>query len=146
MNLKKIVENINFKGKPDDRQISNIVHDSRKVKYGSLFVAISGEKSDGHDFIFEAIDKGAIAILANGRSPATDKVPILQVKNPRKIMSKIAANFYKDQRTGKAGITTDTIYLPLAEQLDMQYWDAVNGTTTWKDHIAAVKAKYPKPE
>jgi len=31
------------------------------------------------------------------------------------------------------------------EQLDMQYWDSVNGTTTWKDHIAAVKAKYPKP-
>jgi len=27
----------------------------------------------------------------------------------------------------------------------MQYWDLVNGTTTWKDHIAAVKAKYPKP-
>lgn len=31
------------------------------------------------------------------------------------------------------------------DQLDMQYWDAVNGTTTWKDHVAAVKAKYPKP-
>jgi hypothetical protein len=28
---------------------------------------------------------------------------------------------------------------------DMQYWDSVNGTTTWKDHVAAVKAKYPKP-
>ena len=31
------------------------------------------------------------------------------------------------------------------EQFDMQYWDSVNGTTTWKDHVAAVKAKYPKP-
>ena len=55
-----------------------------------------------------------------------------------------AAILYQKQRTGEAG-TTDTIYLPLAEQLDMQYWDAVNGTTTWKDHIAAVKSKYPKP-
>ena len=36
-------------------------------------------------------------------------------------------------------------YFTLEEQLDMQYWDAVNGTTTWKDHIAAVKSKYPKP-
>ena len=61
------------------------------------------------------------------------------------INAQIAANFYKDHRTGKAGITTDTIYLPLDEQLDMQYWDAVNGTTTWKDHISAVKVKYPKP-
>ena len=55
-----------------------------------------------------------------------------------------AAVLYKTQRTGEAG-TTDTIYLPVADQLDMQYWDSVNGTTTWKDHVAAVKAKYPKP-
>ena len=52
MNLKKIVENINFKGQPDDRQIFNIVHDSRKVKQGSLFVAISGEKSDVYMILF----------------------------------------------------------------------------------------------
>ena len=53
---------------------------------------------------------------------------------------------YQKQRTGTDdAFTTDTIYLPVEEQLDMQYWDAVNGTTTWKDHVAAVKAKYPKP-
>lgn len=51
---------------------------------------------------------------------------------------------YQAQRTGEAG-TTDTIYASIGDQLDMQYKDAVNGTTTWKDHIAAVKAKYPKP-
>jgi len=34
----------------------------------------------------------------------------------------------------------------IGEQLDMQYWDAVNGTTTWKDAIAQVKADNPKPE
>ena len=37
-------------------------------------------------------------------------------------------------------------YPSLPEQLDMQYWDAINGTTTWQDAIDAVKAKYPKPE
>lgn len=37
-------------------------------------------------------------------------------------------------------------YPSLQEQLDMQYWDAINGTTTWADAIAAVKTKYPKPE
>ena len=36
-------------------------------------------------------------------------------------------------------------YGSIAEQLDMQYWDAVNGTTTWKDHIATVKSDNPKP-
>ena len=36
-------------------------------------------------------------------------------------------------------------YPSIQDQLDMQYWDAVNGTTTWKDAIAQVKADNPKP-
>jgi hypothetical protein len=36
-------------------------------------------------------------------------------------------------------------YASIADQLDMQYWDSVNGTTIWADHIAAVKAAHPKP-
>ena len=35
-------------------------------------------------------------------------------------------------------------YPSLQEQLDMQYWDSVNGTTIWQDTINAIKAKYPK--
>ena len=37
-------------------------------------------------------------------------------------------------------------YGSIADQLDMMYWDNVNGTTTWKDHIAQVKTDNPKPE
>ena len=36
-------------------------------------------------------------------------------------------------------------YPSIQEQLDMQYWDSVNGTTTWKDAIAKVKTDNPKP-
>ena len=36
-------------------------------------------------------------------------------------------------------------YDSISDQLDMQYWDNVNGTTTWKDHVAAIKAAHPKP-
>jgi len=53
------------------------------------------------------------------------------------------ATAYKRSRTGEDG-ETDTIYLPINEQLDLIYWDQINGTTNWKDHISAVKAKYPK--
>ena len=35
-------------------------------------------------------------------------------------------------------------YAPLSEQLDMQYWDAMNGTETWLDHIRSVKEAHPK--
>ena len=46
-------------------------------------------------------------------------------------------NGYKSARQEAYGSITD--------QLDMQYWDAVNGTTTWKDHITQVKEDNPKP-
>jgi uncharacterized membrane-anchored protein len=36
-------------------------------------------------------------------------------------------------------------YKSIEEQLDMQYWDRVNGTDTWKQHIDAVKTAHPKP-
>ena len=37
-------------------------------------------------------------------------------------------------------------YGSIPDQLDMMYWDQVNGTTTWKDYIAKVKSDNPKPE
>mgnify|MGYP005703613971 FL=1 len=42
-------------------------------------------------------------------------------------------------------LTRAAAYPSLQEQMDMQYWDAVNGTTTWKDAIAKVKSDNPKP-
>ena len=40
----------------------------------------------------------------------------------------------------------DRVYPSIQEQLDMQYWDSVNGTTTWNDAVAKVKSDNPKPE
>jgi len=45
----------------------------------------------------------------------------------------------------KVQLTRAAAYPSYQEQMDMQYWDAVNGTTTWKDAIAKVKSDYPKP-
>ena len=47
------------------------------------------------------------------------------------------ANAYQRQRA--------VTYPPLADQLDMLYWDKQNGTEVWASTIATVKAKYPKP-
>jgi hypothetical protein len=38
----------------------------------------------------------------------------------------------------------DRVYPSIGEQLDMQYWDKINGTNSWQDAINAVKTKYPK--
>jgi hypothetical protein len=48
----------------------------------------------------------------------------------------MATNAYKEARA--------SAYAPLSEQLDMQYWDAMNGTETWLDHIRSVKEAHPK--
>ncbi len=52
---------------------------------------------------------------------------------------------WDDQQNGYKR-SRQSAYLPIADQLDMQYWDSVNDTTLWKDHIAKVKADNPKPE
>ena len=51
--------------------------------------------------------------------------------------SLVAANAYQELRS--------LAYPSMQDQLDMQYWDGVNGTTTWQDAITAVKEEYPKP-
>ena len=94
MQLRELMKNIQFTGTPDNREISAVTYDSRKVKPGTLFVAISGMQTDGHDFIPQAIENGAVAILSNGRSPKTQAVPIFQVKDPRLALSHISAQFY----------------------------------------------------
>ena len=47
------------------------------------------------------------------------------------------ANEYKRNR--------ENSYPSLQEQMDMQYWDSVNGTTTWRDAISKIKSDNPKP-
>ena len=105
-----------------------------------------------HEAIYEAykseakpivsIDDTAGAFDADGNSVTLDQSKIDAARTS--LNAAAAAILYRSQRTGAAG-TTDTIYASVGDQLDMQYKDAVNGTTTWKDHVAAVKAKYPKP-
>tara|TARA_X000000368_G_scaffold366160_1_gene312794 strand:- start:464 stop:793 length:330 start_codon:yes stop_codon:yes gene_type:complete len=105
-----------------------------------------------HEAIYEAykseakpvvsIDDSAGAFDADGNSVTLDDAKVAAAR--KSLDDAAAAILYKTQRTGQAG-TTDTIYASYGDQLDMQYKDAVNGTTTWKDHVAAVKAKYPKP-
>jgi len=50
-----------------------------------------------------------------------------------------------EERQNAVRATRKTAYKDIGEQLDMQYKDNVNGTTTWKDHIASVKSANPIP-
>jgi hypothetical protein len=56
----------------------------------------------------------------------------------------LANSKWNDQQFGYIQARQEA-YGSIADQLDMQYWDAVNGTTNWKDHVAQVKSDNPKP-
>ena len=55
------------------------------------------------------------------------------------------ANSKFDQQENGYKTARQEAYASIQDQLDMQYWDSVNDTTTWAEHIAQVKADNPKP-
>jgi len=75
--------------------IPNVCFDSRNVTKDDLFVAVKGTESDGHDYISQAIEKGAVAILAE-ELPLTkaDRLTFIRVKDSAKALGIIASNFY----------------------------------------------------
>lgn len=88
-------------------EISGIAYDSRKVKQGFLFVAISGSQADGHDYIPQAVENGAAVILAEKAIDADISLPILLVEDSRRAMAHIAAAFYDypDRKLHLIGVT-----------------------------------------
>ncbi len=107
MKLKTLLENVTY----DTKNYANIeVHylcvDSRKVQKGSLFFCIEGGKVDGHNFVLEAISKGAVAVVVSHEIPIYD-VPVILVDNVRKALTIICSNFYNnvDKKLRFIGIT-----------------------------------------
>ncbi|KPK45546.1 MAG: hypothetical protein AMK74_03065, partial [Nitrospira bacterium SM23_35] len=101
-----------------ERDIAGIAYDSRKVNDNYLFVAIKGEKFDGHAFIREAIEKGAVVIAADQEFAGAENGYIL-VKDSRRALACMANNFYQRPSeklvltgvTGTNGKTTTTYIL-----------------------------------
>ena len=122
MHLHKLIKKISFEGQTDTRDIKAIIYDSRKVKPGSLFIAINGEKYDGEKFIPQAIENGATAILSKKNGVPKDSIPFIYVENPRRAMSAISAQFYdnpskKMQVIGVTGTNGKTSITQILYQL-----------------------------
>ena len=95
MKLCDIIKNLDVKEiiGSADINISGISFDSSKVKPGNVFVCIKGFKTDGHSFARDAIDKGAVAIIAE-YVPEDIASNIILVDNSRLALAKISAAFY----------------------------------------------------
>jgi UDP-N-acetylmuramoyl-L-alanyl-D-glutamate--2,6-diaminopimelate ligase len=105
-------------------EISDIQADSRKVKPGSLFIAIKGVVADGHQFIEKATTAGAVAVVCEA-APAILKEGIVyvEVENSAVAAGWMAHNFFGQPSekmklvgiTGTNGKTTIGIYMRLVE-------------------------------
>jgi UDP-N-acetylmuramoyl-L-alanyl-D-glutamate--2,6-diaminopimelate ligase len=77
-----------------DLDISGISYDSRSVGPGSLFVAMEGHAQDGHDFIDQAIQQAAAAVVAEKVPHGQGNATFIQVPDSRQALSTLAVNFY----------------------------------------------------
>ncbi len=106
-----------------DIEICDIVYDSRKeIGLGCLFVALSGVRFDGHDYLCEAVEKGAAAIVVEKEEKAFEQekknVTVIVVKETRKALAYLSAEYFghPERKLTTIGITgtkgkTTTAYM-----------------------------------
>ena len=108
MTFQHLLDGAEFLSQNGNPDVTSVEYDSRRVKPGSLFLAMRGESSDGNRFIDQAIQAGAVAIVSD--SPAERPragVAWALVPHGRRALARISANFYKRpaERIAITGIT-----------------------------------------
>ncbi|MFA5713840.1 MAG: UDP-N-acetylmuramoyl-L-alanyl-D-glutamate--2,6-diaminopimelate ligase [Bacteroidales bacterium] len=109
MRLRELTEKIeilqeNHLGNP---QVESIAFDSRKVNEGCLFVAIKGSNSDGHNYIDDAIERGAVAVICEEPSHLSKEVPIFVTPESKEALWRVASAFWDNpsQKIKVVGVT-----------------------------------------
>jgi UDP-N-acetylmuramoyl-L-alanyl-D-glutamate--2,6-diaminopimelate ligase len=120
MQLESVLEGIPLiRGTAPSVDVSGLAYDSRKVAPGYLFFAFAGVRVDGARFVDAAMQKGAIAVVADRPPPSGFRGAWIQVPHGRQALARAARNFYgqPDERlaitaiTGTNGKTTSSMLL-----------------------------------
>ncbi len=110
-----------------DAAIKGVSTDTRRITAGSLFIALSGERFDAHDFLAEAIASGAAALLVSDESHLPEGTPAVVVDDTRLALGRLASAW-------RAQFTIPVIAVT-----------GSNGKTTTKEMIAAIlRAAHPE--
>ena len=120
MELKKLIEGVEVKKIAGDplKEVEGIAYHTKQIGKRFLFAAIRGLEVDGHQFIEEAVQRGAGAVVSEEEREVSDRTLIL-VPNSRQALAKISSNFYGNPSsrlkligiTGTNGKTTTTYLL-----------------------------------
>lgn len=95
-------------GSRGDTEVVGLTADSRRVRNGFLFAAIQGTQVDGRLYIEEAISAGAVAILTQphtANKKINTGITVITDPNPRQLLARMAARFYKSQPPTIAAVT-----------------------------------------
>src|SRR5690606_38889085 len=87
----------------EDLAVDAIAHDTRALVQGSLYLALRGERFDGHDFAADALARGAVALLVERRLDLG--VPQVVVEDSERALARIAAGMQRGRRATVVGIT-----------------------------------------
>ncbi|UCH20148.1 MAG: UDP-N-acetylmuramoyl-L-alanyl-D-glutamate--2,6-diaminopimelate ligase [Deltaproteobacteria bacterium] len=135
----------------EDPDIASIHYRAQDVEPSGMFVAIPGFVVDGHDFIDQAIQKGAVAVVA--QKPVKSRSVIIEVDDTRKALAALAAEFYQNPAehlfligiTGTNGKTT-TAYLGESVLANAGLRVGVIGTVNYRYAGKAFKSPVTTPE
>ncbi len=136
-----------------DREISSIQFDSRRVGKGCLFIALRGDKSDGHQFIEQAIAAGAVAVLC-ANDHTSPHATTVQVADTRAVMAAVAANFHRHPSrslkiagvTGTNGKTTTAFLIKHLCATASQWRCGLIGTVRYEIADRVLPALHTTPE
>lgn len=152
VSLKELLDGFTDTKKIPNIEITGMTHDSRLAESGSLFAALEGESHDGHDYIPEAIEQGAAAIL--GSHPIEDlSVPYIRLDSLRPQLGQIAARCYGEPTqqlpligiTGTNGKTTCTYLIEsILKAADQR--PAILGTINYRFEGQSTMASHTTPE
>lgn len=117
----EVIESWNKK----DMDIKGIAYNSKKVGPGDLFICIKGNKTDGHKYISQAIEKGAVAIIVEDYQLVSN-IPQFRVRDSRKALAILSSTYYDhpSEKMKVIGIT------------------ATNGKTSTSFMVNAILEKY----
>jgi UDP-N-acetylmuramoyl-L-alanyl-D-glutamate--2,6-diaminopimelate ligase len=134
-------------------EIAGLAYSSKQVEPGFLFAALKGEKTDGYDFVEEAVGRGAGVVLSSRPRPQNVRAAWVQVADPREALALASANFYghpsmKMKVVGVTGTKGKTTLTYLLESIIKKagFQPAVIGTVNyrWQDRVVSAERTTPE--
>lgn len=129
----KIAEILGYQGEVKVSEITEVSTDSRKVDDHTLFIALKGEKFDGHDFIPDVLSKGVPLVVSEKEIDGVDRTRVILVEDTLKAFGKIAQYNRRQYKgtvialTGSSGKTTTKEELKAAlSQYTLTYATSAN--------------------